>query len=398
MPRRRADGTPEIAVFVDDVVVAMLLRRVGETGVQAHVQTYVDGRRTLGRSTTVVTPFDAPRGLYLPMFALRRIIERLSSSAGVWWYREVHGAVLTYALWRTLRSGRPTVIYVQDPVSAAAALRARRNERQRVVMALHFNLSQADEWADKGQIRRDGRYFGRIRRFEAATLPRLDGLMCVSQFSFDQIAERIPTVTAVPTTVIPNGVTDPGAPAAAGPEPKSRLITIGSVEPRKNHRYAIEIVAASRRAGGTLTLTIVGDGPERSALEALCGRLGVSDAVEFAGFRHNAADMIPGHDAYLHTATMESFGIVLVEAMSRQVPVFATKVGGVVDVFTDGVEGRFIPSDDADAAAAIIIAVLDDQHQRSQMAKAARATFLERFEAGPVTERIDEFLASVAAR
>ena len=56
------------------------------------------------------------------------------------------------------------VIYAQCPLAARAALRARRGSHQRVVMAVHFRISQADEWVNMKQIRRDGRVFRAIRR------------------------------------------------------------------------------------------------------------------------------------------------------------------------------------------------------------------------------------------
>ena len=65
------------------------------------------------------------------------------------------------ALRGLLEEGSNCVIYAQDPLAARAALRARRGPYQRVVLAVHFRISQADEWADKEQSRVTEEYSGR---------------------------------------------------------------------------------------------------------------------------------------------------------------------------------------------------------------------------------------------
>ena len=79
------------------------------------------------------------------------------------------------------------VVYAQDPLAARAALRARRGPHQRVVMAVHFRISQADEWADKEQITRDGTVFREIRKAEREVIPKVDGLVYVSKWAQDAL-------------------------------------------------------------------------------------------------------------------------------------------------------------------------------------------------------------------
>src|SRR5690606_4845908 len=105
--------------------------------------------------------------LIYPVFGMRRLIDYVSKPTSVWWYRYWHSVALERALRQNLKGGRPCVVYAQCPLSARAALRARASEDQKVVMVVHFNLSQADEWVGKGAIAREGRLFKSIRGQEA---------------------------------------------------------------------------------------------------------------------------------------------------------------------------------------------------------------------------------------
>ena len=88
-----------------------------------------------------------------------------------------------------------------------------------------------------------------------------------------ELHRRIPELRRVQSAVIPNFLADPGVRVQSDLHPD--LITVGTLEYRKNQRYALEIVAAAKAIGHRLTLTIVGDGPDRAMLESL-GRNGTS--------------------------------------------------------------------------------------------------------------------------
>ncbi len=377
------------------ILIASLMRPQGETGVQTHVRAVRDWLEQDGRLVQLITPFDCPRWLVYPVFGLRRLLDRLNKEASVWWYRHWHTVFLQRALRRRLAADRPCVIYAQCPLSAAAALRARVSNTQKVVMVVHFNLSQADEWADKGAIPRDGAFFRSIRALEEEILSDVDGLVFVSDFMRRELRQRIPAVEGVQSQVIPNFLDDPGVPGL--PTERNDLITLGTLEYRKNQRYALEIVQAAAQLGRNLSLTVVGEGPDRAKLEKLARELNIEKQVRFMGFVPNAAALMPKHRACMHVARMESFGIVLIEAMSRGLPVFAPAAGGMPEVFEDGVEGRLIPLDDPQAAARLILEWLDDEAMMRRVKSAARRRFLDRFEADRVASELAGFLDRVAS-
>ena len=216
-------------------------------------------------AATLVTPFSWGGRLSYPVFGLRPLIlERCSGPASVVWYRYWHEVFLRNALRRCLAELGDCVVYAQDPLAARAALRARRGPHQRVVLAVHFQTSQADEWAHKNEIRRDGFLFRGIRQYERQVILRVDRLMYVSQSAQNGILSWLPEAAAVPSAVISNFVSP--SRSEPGQEPLGDLVTVGSLLRAKNHRFLLEVLAEAKRAGRSLTLDVFGEGPLRKEL------------------------------------------------------------------------------------------------------------------------------------
>jgi glycosyltransferase involved in cell wall biosynthesis len=372
------------------LIIATLMRAEGDTGVQTHVRTVMEALRSETGPVELITPYSAPRWQVYPIFALRRIIDPLWKTASVCWYRYWHATFVHMMLHRRLASGEACTVYAQCPLSAHAALRARVNRAQRVVMVVHFNVSQADEWASKGMIKHDGVIAERIRAFEARVLPQLDGIIHVSNFMAQALQRRVPAIAEVASAIVPNFIVDPG-PRADRPLERD-LLCIGTLEPRKNQRYAIEILAAAKRLGTQFKLTLVGDGPDHGALKAVARDLGVATQVYFAGRVADGAVLFEHHRACLHVAKIENLPLTLIEALSRAKPIFATSTGGVSELFEDGVEGRYLPLEDAAAAATLILKGFRDAAWLACAGVSARSRFISRFESRIVSRHLSQFL------
>lgn len=368
------------------------MRPEGDTGVQTHFRTFMAYLHETGRQVDLITPYNASLWQVYPVFGLRKFVNLFSREWGVWWYRYWHAFFLQQALKQRLQKGKACVIYAQCPLSAQAALRARVSNNQRVVMVAHFNISQADEWAGKGLIPNGGRFYREIQAFEAEVLLQLDALVFVSEFMRRELIRRIPAITKMAAEVVPNFLPDPGLPVVQ--TIATDLINIGTLEARKNQHYLLEIVAAMRELGQPLTLTLVGDGPDRGALEDKARALKIDDLVRFSGYLSNAAVQIGGHRAYIHVATLESFGITLIEAMARGRPVFAAPVGGVPEVLGDGAAGMALPLSDAKAAARIVANAMCDLDWMAATATAARQRFLKEYESDVAARRLEQFVVS----
>lgn len=373
--------------------MASLMRLQGTTGLQTHMREFESFLKDRGLPYEVATPFytaGAPL-LYLAV-ALRSVLEVLCKPAAVWLYRSGHAFLLWLRL-RYLMARHPQcVVYAQCPLSAAVALRCIRSPEQSVALVVHFNLSQADEWIEKGAIAANGPIARRIRELERRVLPRLHGMVYVSKFMQRELTQRIPELSSTRSAVIPNFVkalkTDTVLASSRGRD----LVSIGTLEPRKNQQFLLQVLAQAKSRGRLLSLTLVGDGPDRGDLEALAEKLGVAEQVFFAGFSAGARVHIPGHKVYVHSARMENLPLVLIEALSAGVPVVAAPVGGIVEVFDDGVEGRFWPLDEVGVACDVLLDVLDRDGVLAQMGQAAALRFRSVFDATVVGQRLHDFL------
>jgi glycosyltransferase involved in cell wall biosynthesis len=374
------------------VLVATTMRQFGPSGVQTHFRELIHHLEQRGWPCQLVNSFTRASWM-VPAAAFRRVIEKMNPSVSVRWHVLTHGLSLRGQLRRHLRGGEPAVVYAQCPLSAAAALDARANPGQRVVLAVHFNLSQAAEWVTRGMIREGDAVWKAIVAQERAVLPKVDGIVFVSEFMKGELSRRIPGIDGVPSAIIPNFVRVHAPSAAPLPDlAPADLVSVGSLEPRKNQAYLLDILAAAQRQGTELTLTLIGDGASRSALVAHARALGVERLVNFAGYMRDASQVLGRHRALIHVARMENLPIVLIEAMAQGLPIFATPVGGIPELFEDGQEGWHIPLDDANAAAATITRVLRDKAVLSEAGFAAHRRFLARYDAALVAEHLRHFL------
>ena len=143
-------------------------------------------------------------------------------------------------------------------------------------------------------------------------------------------------------------------------------VVIARLTPQKRVRLAIDAVATLISCGHNLPLTIVGDGPERSALEQHVARLGLSEFVSFAGNVDSAAvpDYLARADIMIFPAREEGFGLAAAEALMAGVPVVACwDGGGVLDIVPETGAGRLtLPS--APAMSDAILSILQDPDRR----------------------------------
>lgn len=270
-------------------------------------------------------------------------------------------------------------------------MRARKGPHQRVVLAVHFRISQSDEWADKEQIARGGTVFRRIRRMEREVIPQVDGMVYVSRWAREALLDWFPGAAAVPATVIFNFVA-PLDPAPTVTEPSGDLVTVGNLDVVKNHRYLLDIVAAARDAGQAVTLDIFGEGPLHDDLVRQISSLALGEQVRLRGFRPDVRSLLPGYRACVHVSYSESSSLAIIEAMAAGLPIVAGNIGPIGELFDDGVEGRYWSLDDPGQAAATLIGLLDSEEDRLKAAACATERFRRDFDADLVAPRLYSFL------
>lgn len=374
------------------LVIASMLREEGVTGVQTHVQQLRANLAGSGTEVTLLTPFSWARPLTYPLFGARFVVGRLGNAASVWWYRRGHEVFLYQALRRKLAGLGDCVVYAQGPLEARAALRARTGPNQRVVMAVHFKTSQADEWVNTRTfpIKHGGRVYRGIRRTERETIPRLDGLLYVAGWAKDALQSWLPEAGSVPSAVIGN-FTAPLDPEPT-PDPIADLVSTGGLDLVKNHTFLLDVLAEARRLGRTLTLDVYGEGVLRAELEEKTRALGLTDQVRWRGFRRDVRQFLPGYKVYVHPSYSEVSPLSIIEAMAAGLPIVAGRIGGITEVYDEGVEGRFWPLDDLARATAILLELLDSEMERRAAGEAARKRFNRDFDTAVVVPRLLAFL------
>jgi glycosyltransferase involved in cell wall biosynthesis len=164
--------------------------------------------------------------------------------------------------------------------------------------------------------------------------------------------------------------------------PGKRLIFVGRLAAIKGVAVLLEAFARIRQTHPDASLTLVGDGPERKALEATAARLGIADAVDFAGYlsQSQVADRLSRADIFALPSFAEGVPVVLMEAMASRLPVIAPRVAGVPELVEDGVSGFNVSPGDADMLTARIDALLSDPALRASMGEAGRAKVAAEFD------------------
>ena len=148
---------------------------------------------------------------------------------------------------------------------------------------------------------------------------------------------------------------------------------VAVLRPEKDH---VSLLRAARTVVDELTnarFLIIGDGPTRPQLEALCTELGITPNVHFAGSRDDVARLLPAIDVFALTSTSECFPISVLEAMACARPAVCSAVGGIPEVIKDGETGYLVPPKDPLQLAAGLLKLLRDPQTARRMGSAARA-------------------------
>ncbi|MHB8532395.1 MAG: glycosyltransferase family 4 protein [Solirubrobacteraceae bacterium] len=169
-------------------------------------------------------------------------------------------------------------------------------------------------------------------------------------------------------------------PATAG-EPAS-LVTVAHLIARKRHGDVMRALAVLAPRHPVLRYRIIGDGPERGALEELARRLEVAERVEFLGQRPpaEALELARGCTLFVMPSTEEAFGVGYIEAMAAGVPAIGCRgEPGPEEIAAAGDGFMLVPPGDIERLTQRIDELLSDPHRLRQAAQRARATVAAQF-------------------
>ncbi|MDD4908502.1 MAG: glycosyltransferase [Candidatus Omnitrophica bacterium] len=172
------------------------------------------------------------------------------------------------------------------------------------------------------------------------------------------------------------------------------ILTVGRLVNWKGTQYLIMAMVEVIKSFPKAKLLVIGDGPERTSLEALAIRLGLKDNVLFLGVVKNAdlpryyisADIFCLPSVELAGQT-EALGVVLLEAMACGTPVIASRVGGTLDIIEDGHNGLLVPQKSPHELSSAIIAILSNPEAARKFSTNGRATIEKKFSWEYVVDR-----------
>jgi len=235
------------------------------------------------------------------------------------------------------------------------------------------------------------------------TLRRCSGIVAVSEASKRRMlaTQRLRPESI---TVIPNGVRLPEitreealrARRTLGIE-DDRLIVggVGQLIPRKAFDRLVAALSTLRARHPRIVAVLLGEGPERSTLEAQARTAGIE--LLLPGFQPNPYPALAGFDIAVLPSLAEGMPLVVLEAMALGVATVATSAAGTVEVIEEGLSGRIVPPDDVPALAAALDALLTDGQVRARLAAAGRDRVHEHFTLDAMLRRFESYLQGVVA-
>lgn len=216
------------------------------------------------------------------------------------------------------------------------------------------------------------------RVFSYLTCHLADHIICVCSHDLS-VVQRSRFIKECKFSMIHNGIPDLSSSQCSthsSHTPKTvGLVMVARLAPPKDPRLLLRVMPYVDKAH----LTLVGDGPERNALEALCDELQISDRVEFIGESPTPEIFIGSAEIVLLITRSEGLPLSVLEGMRAGKPVIATAVGGIPEIIEDGKQGFLVESDNQADLASKLQTLVTDIDLRLQMGKRARKTYESRF-------------------
>jgi len=216
------------------------------------------------------------------------------------------------------------------------------------------------------------------------------------------IRDRLLSLGCNPAAAMPMGVEVGSIRSAAGPwmPVAGRILFVGRLVDKKGVDDLIRALVALPDA----RVRLVGDGPNRSALESFAGSLGVQERVEFLGqlsaervfleMAHASVVALPSKVGEAGDA--DGVPVVIPEAMAVGVPIVVSDAGGLADYLRDGESAWVVPAGDADALASALAEALADPAEASRRASRAAAR-LDAFRIENIAEEYERILRAALA-
>jgi glycosyltransferase involved in cell wall biosynthesis len=219
--------------------------------------------------------------------------------------------------------------------------------------------------------------------------------ICISN---EQRAAGIEAHTCKPeqAVVIRNGIDPANRPVAQERVGIPRIVSVGRLRAPKDPLTLLRALADLPPA--SFHASLVGDGPDRAAVEAERTRLGLESAVELLGNRDDVPSLLADADVFVLSSASEAFPISVLEAMAAQLPVVASAVGGIPELVVHDETGLLVAPGDPHALASALARLIDDRALRRRFGIAGRTRVCEHFDLASVQRAHRELYVSELAK
>lgn len=231
-------------------------------------------------------------------------------------------------------------------------------------------------------------------------LQQSDGVTAVSKFLKQATIE---TFDFDDVEVIPNFICQkhylrlPDSPLRGelAPNGERLLVHVSNFRAVKRPADCVEILAKVRAAGENARLVMVGDGPELSAVRYRGEQLGMNGNILYVGKQANIADYLGVADVFLLPSELESFGLAALEAQACELPVIATRIGGIPEVVNDGESGYLSDVGDVEKMSADVLTLLRNEDLRRAFGEKGRELAVQRYSTSQIIPQYIAFYEKV---
>jgi len=216
-------------------------------------------------------------------------------------------------------------------------------------------------------------------------------IAAISEFNRDYIAKDVGSDLKNKTHVIRCGI-DPSKyipfTNRNGREDQLEIISIGSLQPYKGQKYLIQACLLLRERNIPFRCRIIGEGNERSMLEALIVKFNLGESVKLLGPKkqEEVADLLPSAHCYVQpsivtsSGKMEGIPVALMEALSCALPVIATNISGIPELVISDLTGYLISPKDSSALADVLVEIYKYPERAARFGVAGRQLVLDNFQ------------------
>jgi glycosyltransferase involved in cell wall biosynthesis len=256
--------------------------------------------------------------------------------------------------WHLLRTERPRLLHIHVAHAGTPEIGALVAGLRRIPFIAHVHIDASPTtWMGALLAPYQKLVLARMLRRAAAVVVPTESYRALLIEKYRLAPDRV-RVVPNGTQMTQRGTTQPRAIPAPGPV---RLVNIGRIAKEKNHTLLIDAVEDLVTRGQLdVELEIVGDGPVFEQVAQYIRDRGLEDRIRMSGYRvgEELVEAYDRADVFVLTSTSESFGMVVVEAMARKIPVVAPNITGIRDVVIDGTSGLLTENTVATVSDAIL--------------------------------------------